>query len=460
MTTVGSLIPATDYNNIQTQVQTILGIGSGQNGYGQSVTSSQVSTGNTITAVQWANLKLDILKIANHQGTQSNPVISSLPTITSGTTIQASQATAFSNSIPVLQTNKFALAEFSDELLVPTVDSTRTANWNTTVRLFFTVSFSSVNNARFFFNAGGSIRIIPGFVKSSSTSINNSWDTLLNTIGTISFNHTQTTASGPSPGSGSSIGFYDLTNTFQQIYTKTASVYTENDYTIRARCNVANNTNGGATQVLFEVYFNDNKTGNIDENVTGTLTNNVRMHRPSGSNVNVIAPTSTTTVRLDAAQTPSPIVPPIISLDSTYCISVIDESSPTATQIQNDWNTFRSRYPNRQFALLQPSGQPQFALKIPGNYDGTVISNITRDNGNVGNRMDWFALLGLSSLPTGRVVSIAVDVSGSMTLDDVIASYDFFKTRVLSAGLQLVEATFTTERWAPPHDKLMPSQPV
>jgi hypothetical protein len=302
MTTVGSLITATDYNNIQTQVQTILGIGSGQSGYGQAVTSSQVATGNDITAVQWANLKLDILKIANHQGTQTNPAISTLPTIVTGTTIQASQATAFSNSISVLQANAFELAEFSDELLVPTADSTRTDPWNSTVRLFFTVTFSSADNARYFFNAGGSIRLIPGFVKSSSTSINNDWDTLLNNIGVISFNHTQTVASGPGPGTGSSIGFYDLTNIFQQIYTKSAVAYSENDYTIRARSNVLSNTNGGATQIFFEVYFNDDKVGNIDENVTGTLTNAVRMHRPSGSNVDVIAPTSSTTVRLDAAQ--------------------------------------------------------------------------------------------------------------------------------------------------------------
>jgi hypothetical protein len=459
MATVGSLITIADYNNVHTQINTLLGVGSGQNGYGQPVTSSLIQSNDDITALQWANLKLDILKIANHQGTQLAPTIASLPNIVAGADIEANQSNLFVNSVPVLQTNKFALAEFSDELLVPTVDSTRTANWNTTVRHFFTVTFSSINNARFFFNAGGSIRIIPGFVKSASTSINNSWDTLLNTIGAISFNHTQTTASGPAPGSISSIGFYDLTDNFQQIYTKSASVYTENDYTIRARCNVANNTNGGATQILFEVYFNDNKLGNVDENVTGTLTNTVRMYRPSGSNVNVVAPTSTTTVRLDAAQTPAPIISPVVSNDATLCISVIDESSPSVAQIASDWNTFRSRYPNRPFVILQPTGSPLSALNIPTTYDGTVISNIVRDNGVVDNRMDWFALIGMENLPTGRVVSIAVDNSGSMTLNNVRASYDFFKTRVLGAGLQIVETTFINERWAPPHDRLMPNQP-
>jgi hypothetical protein len=304
MATVGTIITTVEYNNIQSQINTILGTGSGQDGYGQSVTSSAIQPNDDITALQWANLKLDILKIANHQGTQNNPLITILPTITAGTTIQASQSNTFIDSIPVLQNNKFLLSEFSDELLVPSADSIRTDNWNRTVRHFFTVTFSSVDNARYFFNAGGSIRIDPSFSKSASNPINNDWDTLLNTLGVVSFNHTQTSADGVSPGSGSSIGFYDLTTSFQQIYTKSASVYTVNDYTIRARCNVSNNTNGGATQVLFEVYFNDDKgpNPNFDENVTGTLTNAVRMYRPSGSNVNVVAPTSTTTVRLDAAQ--------------------------------------------------------------------------------------------------------------------------------------------------------------
>ena len=37
----GSLVEASDYNTIQTKVDSILGTGSGDKGYGQAVSSSQ-----------------------------------------------------------------------------------------------------------------------------------------------------------------------------------------------------------------------------------------------------------------------------------------------------------------------------------------------------------------------------------------------------------------------------------
>lgn len=157
---------------------------------------------------------------------------------------------------------------------------------------------------------------------------------------------------------------------------------------------------------------------------------------------------------------PPPPPPPAVtalSYDQTVCVSVIDECSPSDAVIQNDWNNFSSHYPNRRFVLLQPSGYASSRLKIPSNYNGDVLSNIRRDNGSTGSREDWFALAGLSSVPQGGVVSLAIDTSGSMTLAQVQASYDFFKTRVANAGLQLVESSMSGERWAPPHDKTMPA---
>ena len=45
----GSLVEASDYNTIQTKVDSILGTGSGDKGYGQAVSSSQQSAGAVIT---------------------------------------------------------------------------------------------------------------------------------------------------------------------------------------------------------------------------------------------------------------------------------------------------------------------------------------------------------------------------------------------------------------------------
>ena len=52
----GTLITAIDFNTIQSNVAQILGISSGNFGYGQAVTSSQVSTNAKISIAQWTNL--------------------------------------------------------------------------------------------------------------------------------------------------------------------------------------------------------------------------------------------------------------------------------------------------------------------------------------------------------------------------------------------------------------------
>jgi hypothetical protein len=143
---------------------------------------------------------------------------------------------------------------------------------------------------------------------------------------------------------------------------------------------------------------------------------------------------------------------------STTCISVIDESSPTASTIRTDWLSFRSNHPNRIFWLLQP-GRTKSELKIPAEYEADSRANysqVARDNGNISNRSDWFVISNLGSLNPGSVVSLAIDTSGSMTLSTVRASYDLFKQKCAQAGLVLVETTIPGERWAPPHNKALP----
>ena len=67
MAGIGTKILASDYNAIQALAQNILGIGSIQYGYGQTVTSTQVSSGNPFQLSDWINLRADLLKIGAHQ---------------------------------------------------------------------------------------------------------------------------------------------------------------------------------------------------------------------------------------------------------------------------------------------------------------------------------------------------------------------------------------------------------
>jgi hypothetical protein len=301
MASQGALIRAIDYNTVQSNINKILGLGVVDFGYGQSLYSSQVSTGDTVQAQDWAKLKLDMLAIASHQGTQSNPLITALPTVTSGAEIQDTDATAFENAVPFLTTNRFLLAEFSDELFSPNISQVRTTVWGApakpTVRHSFTLDFGNSNNARHFFNSGGTIRFSGSFVGATATPRNLAWTNLLSSMGAVAYGYNGATASS---GTGNGIGFYSLTNVAQTVYTKMGTVgyylYNANDYTITMSCDVANNNTGTARYIYVSVYFNDDSTEVID----GTLTHTVSVRRASGSNVDVAKPNATNTVLLTA----------------------------------------------------------------------------------------------------------------------------------------------------------------
>jgi len=69
---VGQKILAQDFNNIQTLIQTVLGSGSGQYGYGQLVASTQVVRGQPFRLQDWVNLRTDLLKAGAHISGDAN----------------------------------------------------------------------------------------------------------------------------------------------------------------------------------------------------------------------------------------------------------------------------------------------------------------------------------------------------------------------------------------------------
>jgi hypothetical protein len=227
----------------------LLGTGSGNSGYGQSPLSSAVVSGEKIRENHWDLLRQDIQRIADHQGTSIT-----ITNVATGNKVSATVGTQYSNLITgTLTTNRFNLAvgQYSDESLT---SSTRSAGWNSTITHSFNVDFGSFDNARYFFNAGGQIRITPSYTRPSpnngiNASLNDDWFNIVSGVGTVSFDHTSTT--------GGTIGYYDLTTSWQTIYTRTGgninNQYTANDYTIRAYRNVSGSI------VYFECNFNDDK---------------------------------------------------------------------------------------------------------------------------------------------------------------------------------------------------------
>lgn len=390
---VGNIIPASDYNTIQTKIDGVMGTGSGQSGYGQTLSSAQVSSGTTITTSGWAALRSDLLKARQHQtgvsqaanlvdvtastsatftgyisGTtltvvsvisgslqKSMALYGTSGQILPGTVIQsgsgsswtlavagaATSQTAGSAGTPITITaylvvtdlflteyNNFADACVAGKLTVTenqlSTDeafstNTRTTAWNGTLTNTVTITFSSAAAARYYFNAGGDFRITAsrtGGTTSGGAAVKNAtWDEMIssnlgpfpNAAGVVSMNYATTARTGS--GTAYAIGFYSLTSSDQIIFNKDApsGSYSVNKYVIKARCNVASNTTGGATQVIFTIEFQDNSPNpntttygpygpfGVDENPDGTLVSTVKMGRPSGANVTVSAPSVTQT---------------------------------------------------------------------------------------------------------------------------------------------------------------------
>jgi hypothetical protein len=296
-------ITAARINNLQSSIALILGTGSGQNGYGQIVTSAPVNnTTDIIQAEDINDIYADILKARIHQVGVGDigiaEVIQNLNTV-------AEDTSAFVNDDGVTSVDpdgfKKGFADFeavmeqviADKSLMhptqaslePGITSSRTSSWNGLIYHEVAVTFSSASTRRFFFNTGGEIRISANN-SSASTPKGLDWAQLCSQVGTIRFNANTTTST---TGGGAAIGNYNLTSAFQDIYQKIGSgtysaIYAGNIYTVKARSDID-------TRIIFRIEFNDVVfDNNIDNNVDGRLSSVLQHYRATGD-VTVVAPT-------------------------------------------------------------------------------------------------------------------------------------------------------------------------
>jgi len=242
----GSDILSSDYNSIRTKVLQILGNGSGTVGYGQSLNSSPVTSGNTITAAQWQALRNDLINIKLHQDGN----IPTLASVTQGAPIR------FGAAEPNQQWSNIADQAFSARfnigigrsIVSAGTSQTRTGSWITQSQCVATVTFSTSDQARFFFNSGGKLRFTSSRTGGAATAQNNAWTNVLSAAGTQEF-----TGNIADPEN-----FYNLIDTYKNIFTRTLSTpYSANFYRIEAKSNVSNNSVGGATVIDFRITWRD-----------------------------------------------------------------------------------------------------------------------------------------------------------------------------------------------------------
>lgn len=305
----GQKIQAADYNVIQAKVDSVMG--ANNDGYGQIISSSTQSTNSDISLAIWNTLRDDLIKARYHQtGVDPSGSLTSVTSADKITYTVWNQANTFAD---VVVSNKRAVASNQGSVESVTGGSATTASWSVSVTHTITIDFGSNSAARYFFNAGGDIRIRAYRSGVAAGPKDTTWSEMLGdnaTIkgqGTIYMNYTLTdtvagsydTSPSDQRGTGSAIGFYDLTTTNQQIYIKNApsGVYAENYYQIQAKVNTSSNP----TQVILTINFVDADIGDdttptdpypnkVDEPVTGTTGSVVTIFRPSGGNVSVASP--------------------------------------------------------------------------------------------------------------------------------------------------------------------------
>jgi hypothetical protein len=285
---VGTEIQDSDYNAIRKKIIAVMGNG-GTNpftdqddakfGYGQVLASSDVTLGQEITKDQWDALRFDILNSRIHQDGATPSIV----TAVRGQPIRFGVAhpnTAYNAQSDIAITNKFNLG--AGQFVIDSGTSqTRSTPWINNLSATATVTFGSVDYARWFFNSGGKVRINSVRIGGTAKAQNSSWSNLLNSVGVVELGAIT-----------SPVGFYSLTNVNQILRTQTStSPYSSNSFTIRVRSNVANNSNGGATQIIFTLSWVDGYTdppgGNPgqfppEDGVDGNLSFVVEEQRASG----------------------------------------------------------------------------------------------------------------------------------------------------------------------------------
>ena len=272
---LGGLIQATDLNGFVStgspNFNNIWATGSGDAGYGQTAVAT-VTAGTLVEFNPWNTLITKIASAAAHQGT----TITTITAPVAGNTI--AYLSSLSTNLISINTNRLNAAAVGTDI---TTTGTRSTSWGAnlsipTVTSTITVTFASANQARYFFNTGGSVLVSCSRTGGVGTPEDTAWSDLCTDIGSLGLpavSTSQTIAAASYTGltkfSGSGTptiytrsGYYNLTGSpvilFKQY--STTSSYTS-DY-------IQLSYSTTSTVLTITVQFTDT---NVSSPITGSL---------------------------------------------------------------------------------------------------------------------------------------------------------------------------------------------
>jgi hypothetical protein len=294
----GGTIQAADYNgfaggtaaNVSGQLNTLLGTGRGNAGYGQTSVSNVTAVTNDVTATQWTTLVNGVNTVRKHQ---SGAGFTNVGTYTAGSTITATNdisgnlTTAYANRLSYqAEGTTMTGSTYSPNFTLPNQLA------GTTFQFSRTATFASADQARYFFNAGGQLNFV-------IFSVNNNDGTTrsasLATLAATNFvskriraqDYTAETGTGGTVNidSTTNAGYYALTtsNVTKTQITSTTATYTSDVFYFYGKSNGPQGSNAdNGTVVHFGVdLVSGTQTGGFNDSINITVNHRVDVIYPS-----------------------------------------------------------------------------------------------------------------------------------------------------------------------------------
>ena len=286
----GGLVQASDLNvmlggNPTTTANTLnatFATGGGQAGYGQTAIAN-VAAGGTITTTPWNGLFYNTGNAASHQGT-SITSISNVSTSNLVTFYSAAQTNL--NSIYSARGNAASQGSTSANAITTASTWTSTATWT------HTITFANGDAARYFFNAGGQIKMTASH-SNTTAGVNASLANLCTATGTVvlsgqnsgartiagvSYNGvTKVGGSGSTETLSTNSGYFGLTTSNVTIFDQNsgeAPYTTVMDVVYIAKTNGAqgSNSDNGSVVTIYTVFRESGPNGVVGTGSTVTCT--------------------------------------------------------------------------------------------------------------------------------------------------------------------------------------------
>ena len=293
-----TLTAAANANAAKMKAGYLWGIGYGDRGYGQTsypLSAANATAGSNI-AQEWNALRSTVDSLATWQITNVGSLIAS-STLNAGQVISSQSPLSIASALSAVDARRLSF-DIANMTLTPAITTTRATPWGTSstgIQAVLQVQFATEDDARYFFNTGGSIRISLDH-PNTTTARNTSWNTALKNFN-MSFDAHKTKMLAGNYGTPANIGYYELTNSYQTIVDGTdtgITLYGNNDFTVEARSIDIVGLNGAKGKTLqFKIYlFNDSITSPADAVAAGTVANLSHLRATSG--ISLAAPTTST----------------------------------------------------------------------------------------------------------------------------------------------------------------------